>query len=483
MEKSKTIFGNNISEKEYGKSCRKMEKYKKKFGDDSAKEYYFTEAENPILSHIGVKNLVLTDKPGFEFPENAVIVGNIRMGYGHYRISIAIASAAKALGYVPYWLDMNGYPETSATKIISHQNDLYSKGSRLSQKSSLFNRLYWEPLNSEGFRKLTYNSADQKVAELMAPLLKNLPKDIPFLATHVWPAQAAIHAGMTRVVNVIPDNWPMALHLAEGALHTVQTPSALIGYKMLRGMDPDRELKIMPEGVVFDVGHYIDYEFVANIPVDTEARMSRKKAGEPMRFLLSIGGAGAQQKLFEDIIRHMIPAVRYGKAALLVNVGDHADVWKSILSHIPELKDNHETHFNDYAAAKKFLDDDSNISGIQVFSDKDIFAAVYLTNLLIRRCDVLMTKPSELAFYPVPKIMIHRVGGHEAWGAIRAAEVGDGTYECEKTSEVLSMIDAMIADSDIFGSMCRSILRANSAGIYNGAYEAVKLAAGTSCEN
>lgn len=51
----------------------------------------------------------------------------------------------------------------------------------------------------------------------------------PYVGTHVWPAQAAVHAGMTHVVNAIPDNWPMALHLSEGAIHTVQTPSAYLG--------------------------------------------------------------------------------------------------------------------------------------------------------------------------------------------------------------------------------------------------------------
>ena len=88
---------------------------------------------------------------------------------------------------------------------------------------------------------------------------------------------------------------------------------------------------------------------------------------------------------------------------------------------------------------------------------------------------MLLTKPSELSFYPVPKIMIHRVGGHEAWGAIRAAEVGDGTYECEKTEEVLAMIDAIIADGDIVRSLNESILR--SKDIYRGAYRVVELAA------
>lgn len=85
------------------------------------------------------------------------------MGFGHYRISMAIASAAHALGYEPYWMDLNSYGQTTCTKVIGAQNDLYSMGSRLSQKSRLFNRLVWEPMNYEGFRKLTYNAADQKM--------------------------------------------------------------------------------------------------------------------------------------------------------------------------------------------------------------------------------------------------------------------------------------------------------------------------------
>ncbi len=476
MDHSKIIFGNEIADKDYRKACRQKEKFRRKYGDDSAREYYFKAVDNPVLAPIGVKTLMLTDKPGLALPENAVIVGNIRMGYGHYRISMAIASAAHALGYEPYWLDLNSYPESTATKIISGQNDLYSLGSRLSQQFKLFNKLVWEPINSEGFRKLTYNAADQKNAELMAPLLRNLPKEVPYLATHAWPAQAAIHAGFRRVVNVIPDNWPMALHLSEGSIHTVQTPSAFLGYKMLRGMDQKRQLKPMPAGTLFDVGHYVDHELVENIEADCAARLARMESGAPRRYFLSIGGAGAQQQLFEDIIRHLLPQIRAGKAMLLINTGDHFEVWDSIVSHIPELKTLAETHFNDYEAARAFLEKGEGIEGVQVFCHKDIFAAVYVTNLLMRVCDVLLTKPSELSFYPVPKIMIHRVGGHEAWGAIRAAEVGDGTYECEKTAEVLAMLDEITDGREILPALCRGILRAKDAGIYNGAYEAVKLA-------
>ncbi|MBQ2230173.1 MAG: hypothetical protein II424_07120, partial [Bacteroidales bacterium] len=109
-----------------------------------------------------------------------------------------------------------------------------------------------EPLNSEGFKKITYNVGDQKNTELLVPLFHNIPKDTPYIATHVWPSQAAIHAGMTHVVNAIPDNWPMGLHLSEGAIHTVQTPFAYVGYKTFDGFDKkplkgmkDEDLKLV----------------------------------------------------------------------------------------------------------------------------------------------------------------------------------------------------------------------------------------------
>ena len=476
MDRSKVIFGNEISDKAYQKACRQKEKNRAKLGDDSQTEYYFAPRPNGVLSDLGVQDLVLTDAPGEALPEKSVIVGNIRMGYGHYRISIAIASAAHSMGYTPCWLDLNGYPESTATKLISAQNDLYSLGSRLSQMSKLFNALVWDPLNSEGFRKLTYNAGDQKNAELMEPLLRHLPKDVPYLATHAWPAQAANHAGFERVVNVIPDNWPMALHLSEGSIHTVQTPSSFLGYKMLRGMDRKRILKPMPEGSLFYTGHYVDHELVSHIEADCTARLERLRSGAPRRYLLSIGGAGAQQKLMEDVIRHLLPQVKERKSALFINVGDHRNVWDSMLTHIPALHGMTESHFDDFAAAKEFLSDDGQLRGVQVFGDKNIFAAVYLTNLLLRHCDVLLTKPSELAYYPVPKIMLHRVGGHEAWGAIRSAEVGDGTYECARTGEVLAMMDEITFGNEILPMLCEGIRRANDAGIYNGAYEAVKLA-------
>ena len=426
VDRSKEIFGNIIPDRDYAKSVKSKKKYIRKFGDDSGKDYSAVVVPNEHIGNIiGVEDIRVDeqhDDLGFD-TEKGVIVGNIRMGFGHYRISMAIASAANALGYKPYWMDLNSYKTTTCTKVISSQNDLYSLGSRISQKSKLFNKLVWEPMNYEGFRKLTYNSSDQKNAELMAPVFRNIPKDIPVIGTHVWPAQAALHGGMKYVVNAIPDNWPMALHFAEGSVHTVQTHYAYQGYRILNGMMGDKVLEPMPADSLVYTGHYIDHELVANIEADCAARIARKESGKPMRFLLTIGGAGAQKEIFEAIIKYLLPLIKENKAALYVNVGDYRNVWDDLTTNIPGLRGLSKEHFNDWEGMKAFAEEalTGDVTGVHAFWHENIFEAVYCTNLLMRSCDVLVTKPSELAFYPVPKLFIKRIGGHEQWGAIHSA--------------------------------------------------------------
>ena len=364
MDKSKVIFGNKMSRATYKKAVRGKKGYVKKFGDDSNVDYELMIRDNKHIGDIlGVKDIVVarpgknkgvqTEKPDFDI-EKGLIVGNIRMGFGHYRISMAIASAAHSMGYTPYWMDLNSFPDTTCTKVISAQNDLYSLGSRISQKSRLFNKLVWEPVNYEGFRKLSYNACDQKNAELMAPVYRKVPKDIPVVGTHVWPAQAAVHAGMKHVVNAIPDNWPMALHLSEGSIHTIQTHNSYLGYRILNGMDGRKVLKPMPADSLVYTGHYIDHELVSNIEADCAARAARKKGGQPMRFLLTIGGAGAQKEIFAAIIKKLLPAIKAGKAALYVNVGDYKNVWEQLVTEIPQLGHIAHEHFDDWDETKRF---------------------------------------------------------------------------------------------------------------------------------
>ncbi len=526
-DRAKTIFGNSISQRNYEKALKSKRGYEKKFGDDTDKEYDVIIKDNEHIGDIlGVKNIIIKnkkeekegeaeniDKDNLEWgceniikdnlewgcknidKEKGVIVGNIRMGFGHYRISMAMASCANALGYKPYWMDLNSYDDTVCTKVISSQNDLYSMGSRMSQKSKIFNKFFWEPMNYEGFKKLSYNAADQKKAELMSSVFKNIPKEIPVVATHVWPAQAAIHAGMKRVVNAIPDNWPMALHLSEGSIHTIQTHNSYMGYRVLNGMDKNKILKPMPGKSLIYTGHYVDHELVSNVEKDCEMRIKRFDDGK-IRFLLTIGGAGAGMKMFKDIIKYLLPAIKKEKVVLFVNVGDYLNVFNKLKNEIEDLKDvpdniefNNEqdrglnngfaqTHFNNWEDTKKFIEKyyDEDLSGIHFFMHENIFEAVYCTNLLMRISDVLITKPSELAFYPIPKIFLPRIGGHEKWGAIHSAEMGDGTFECRDLKHVLQMIKIFAKDEVMLKYMCDNIILNKKHGLYDGAYKVIKLA-------
>lgn len=483
MEHSKEIFGNRMSDTVYKKAVKTKAKNIKKFGDDSNASYPVKIEKNThIGDELGVMDVkVLEEGSETDAPfdtEKGIIVGNIRMGFGHYRISMAIASAANAMGYIPYWMDLNSYQHTTCTKVISAQNDLYSLGSRISGKSRIFNKLVWEPMNYEGFRKLSYNASDQKNAELMAPVYRNVPKEIPVVATHVWPAQAALHAGMKYVVNAIPDNWPMALHFAQGSLHTVQTHFAYQGYRICNGMQGTEVLHPMPAEDLVYTGHYIDHELVSNIEADCQARKKRKETKAPTRFLLTIGGAGAQKEIFAAIIKHLIPAIVKKEAVLYVNVGDYKNVWEQLKQEISGLEVISREHFDEWDKTKQFCTDalTEPLEGVHAFYHSNIFEAVYCTNLLMRSCDVLVTKPSELAFYPVPKLFIRRVGGHEQWGAVHAAEIGDGTLECSDIPHTLQMIDLFMKEEVLLYDMCDSIVGNKKMGIYDGAYKVVELA-------
>ncbi|MCH5161220.1 MAG: hypothetical protein J1G04_04230 [Clostridiales bacterium] len=474
MDKSSVIFGNAIDKKTIKRANKSKRKYIKKYGDDSNKDYRLSFVPIDTLDFIGAQKVVFGADG--TFADNALIVGNIRMGFGHYRISIAMASCAHALGYTPCWLDLASFDATGS-KMIRAQNDLYSLASRISQKSKLFNALVWEPMNSEGFKKITYNAVDQKNSELLVPIFKNIDKDIPYIATHVWPSQAAVHAGMNNVVNAIPDNWPMGLHLSEGAIHAVQTPFAYLGYKTLDGF-AKKPLNGIPENQLKMVGRFIDHELLVDLEGDNRRRIERVNSGKPLRLLLTVGGAGAGFDMFAAMVKHLKPYVEAKKVALFINFGDHREVCDKLVK-ATGIK-SYKTYFNDYDGLKKLVADirDGDADGVYAVYNDDIFRAVYSTNLLMPVCDLLVTKPSELAYYPIPKIFMKHIGGHEVYGAINGRELGDSLNEYPTAKSLNAMLDKVLSDKEIIPHLCDRITELKSQGYYDGAYECVKLATG-----
>ncbi len=276
------------------------------------------------------------------------------------------------------------------------------------------------------------------------------------------------------------DNWPMAFQLTEGAKHAVQSPSGYYGFRVMRGFDDQgRILKPTPADALYYTGHHIDHELVENIEHDCDARLRRMKAKEPRRFLVTMGGAGAQRELFKAIIEHAIPLVEKDKIALFINLGDHKNNWEWLQAELAGHKDIIHTHFT-WDDTRAFTDSirETPARGLHVFLHDNTFHAVYATNYLMRVMDVMITKPSELAFYPIPKIFNARVGGHEMWGAIRGAEIGDSTVETRTIPQTLQAIDLLTEEADLLSMYCDFIIKNKGVGLYDGAYKSVELATG-----
>ena len=82
------------------------------------------------------------------------------------------------------------------------------------------------------------------------------------------------------------------------ALNTVgRTGFAHMAKEPLKGMD---------ESDLYEVGHYVDDELVRNIDGDTALRLARIEKGEPLRFLLTVGGAGAGESQFLAMMKHLM---------------------------------------------------------------------------------------------------------------------------------------------------------------------------------
>ncbi|MBC8509359.1 MAG: hypothetical protein H8D34_31300 [Chloroflexi bacterium] len=496
------VYGNKLNRRQSRKAIKWGNMLARKFDYDPNEKYTLSLEDNPYGEDIfGLKDIKRHDRGEPIEKEGSVVISTIRMGFGHYRIAMAGASAAKAMGFTPLWLDLLAIPGIT-TEVINWCNTWYSRFSRLSQRSELFNKHVWESLTTGNWtlpglnallntwivgwpwRFMKTNVKDYKMSELFRNLHEALPQDMPVLTSHMWNCMGAVSAGMTNVVDMMFDNWPMAFQLTEGAKHGVQSPSGYYGFRAMRGFDDKgRIMKPVKADELYYVGHHIDHELVENIEIDCTARLKRMQSSEPRRFMITMGGAGAQRELFKAMIEHCIHLIKQEKVTLFVNLGDHKDNWDWLEAELADYGDLIQTHFS-WDETKTFADSirAGAAGGLHVFLFDNTFHAVYASNYLMRVVDVLITKPSELAFYPIPKIFNERVGGHEMWGAIRGAELGDGTVEVRTIPETLQAIDLLTHENDLLEMYCDCIIKNKSIGIYDGAYKCVELATGKKFE-
>lgn len=417
--------------------------------------------------------------PVYEVEEkNSLVIGTIRMGFGHWRIAVALASAAHSLKVRTYLLDLMLFSGTPIARSIKFLEGLYNHFSRLSQNWKWFNDHIWESMTSKSNATLDSAVQNRDISALFTAALSGLPKNIPIVAAHPWVGWAAVLSGNKRVISMIPDNLPLAFWLVEGSRHTVQSPSAYMGYRALLHMEKGAPIEnCIPSADIIQTGHYVDYELLREIKSDCKMRLERAERGEARRFLLTMGGAGAQAMRFADIALYCREYIQEKKCALFINMGDHEGRWHELKSKLDKNGIKYEMH-TEWKRTREFIDGAKKaaVTGIHVFLHSDFYAAVYCTNLLMHVSDVMITKPSELSFYPIPKLFIQRVGRHEAWGAIRGSEIGDGTKEADDPEILHRLLRMLIEEDDLLRMYVQNILDNDRIKIYNGGINVVRIA-------
>jgi hypothetical protein len=301
----------------------------------------------------------------------------------------------------------------------------------------------------------------------MLPLINGLDKNSPIIATHSLVACAAVAAGFTNVINLVIDNHAQWFVVVPGALNLVQGPSNY--HSFLKMGVPEKDLAL--------AGHWIPRDLVEGIPEACARRDARRKAGKPLRIIIPVGGAGAQKSFIVNMVGALAGLVKEGKVQLFLNAGDHEHMKEAFVGALLSAGLEYDTVV-DMKGLQSFKD--NNMKGepaknVTLFTYEDYFTAVATTDILCNIADVLACKPSELAFYPIPKLMIRRVGDHEAYSAIRASELGDGTLEVREVPAAIKYVNLFLT-TKLLEVMNKSINDNNKIGLYDGCKNAMRLA-------
>jgi len=401
-----------------------------------------------------------------ERSKSALVVGTIRMGFGHHRIAYAAASWGVASGRTTYFHDLLNIDSPEAT-MIKEMDKGYSQMSRLATEMGGMVEQLWGSLTRGADENML--RASYQFAENLLPLLLSYPKDTPIITTHCFVGLIAVALGFTKVINLVIDNHAQWFIVVPGAYNLVQGPSNY--HNLLRmGVPPNRLVL---------AGHWIPKDLVDGVEKDCADRIARANARQPTRLLIPVGGAGAQKTFVTTFIKSLRTHVVEGKVHLFLNAGDHAHMVVAFTEALAEMQlpyDTVDSMDGVNAFAKALRSGTPPKSAVTLFAFKEYFPAVATTDVLSRVTDFLCCKPSELAFYPVPKLMIRRVGDHEALSAGRASEMGDGTLELREVPEALAYVEKIEASPDLLTMMCGCIVKNKQAGIYDGCKIAVELA-------
>lgn len=432
-------------------------------GDEVVKDGEGEEKAIPINDVLALKGSNSNKK------KPAVVIATIRMGFGHHRIAYSAASWSMKEGYTTIFHDFLNI-ESDESDLIKTLDHFYSKFSRIASEFGGTVEKAWGKAmkqgDADGLRAASLTAAQ------LQPLLLMYPLDTPIVCTHQICALVASACGFTNVVNLVVDNYPQWFLVVPKTLNITQGP---INYQSYLNMGvPYNELRL--------AGHWCPSDLVSNIDDDCKRRILRSNTAKPRRLLIPVGGAGAQKSFIINLIESLEPQISDGKLQLFLNAGDHMHMKVAFENVLKKCNLDYElvtTTEGVYDFQNYLLNGSKEPSkSITLFAFTEYFPAVATTDILCRVSDLLTCKPSELAFYPIPKLHIRRVGDHEAYSAVRSAEINDGSLEARTQQDTIRYLELLTDPKcDLLKSWNEQIIiNQTKLNMYNGCKNAVKWA-------
>ncbi|TGL60164.1 hypothetical protein EHQ58_06585 [Leptospira ognonensis] len=397
-----------------------------------------------------------------------LIVGSIRMGYGHHRMALSVYSHSLSKRIPTYLHDLLAI-ESNESKAIQDIDQGYSYLSRLSAEMGGPVEWAWGQLMSQG--NLTSLELSCQLAELYKNLMISLPKENPVITTYPLNGQIAVAANFNHVVHLICDNYPQYYLLVPGAMNLVQSPSSYTKFV---------EMGVPKENLAV-AGHWVSEDIVKHAGGDSENRIRRLDERKKRRFLIPIGGAGAQRSFVQDLMLLAKKALLDRDYHFWINTGDHTKVLNGFEEFLNKEKIPYKTLLTwdellDFLADHPLKEDERDKTpSVVLFNFPSHTEAFSATDKLIRIADILVTKPSELAFFPIPKLFIRRVGDHEAASVTRSLELGEGTVECREIKHAFELVEIFGYSTDLLHRMNERVIKNASDGIYSGSKFAVEM--------
>ncbi|MBW7857110.1 MAG: hypothetical protein H3C43_02135 [Leptonema sp. (in: Bacteria)] len=400
-----------------------------------------------------------------DFNSNQLIVGSIRMGYSHHRIARSVLS----------WLEPADRPilhdllsiDSSDSGFIRDMEALYSFLSRLSVNFGGGAEYLWSQLLTLGSIDSLMISTD--LARRYANYFHSFKKDQPYLATYPFASQIAVAAGLTNVINIIPDTYSKYYMLSPNSLNLVQTESSYQSYISMN----------VPKTEVRFVGHFVPRNIVESVVFDSENRILRRQQKRPMRCLLSLGGIGLQIDLMRQLITKLLPILEDTKSQtklhLLINTGEHTQFATSLVNLLESRKIAF-TEVDSQEGLSRFcnwhkLDSDEPSHSVTIFRFNQYELALRASDDLIRCADLLIVRPSQIAFFPIPKILLKRLVEHEKSTSNYLQKIDECDGESKTATEAANKIILLCKDSsqNRLIEQSKSILQKYRSNLYHGA--------------